>query len=98
MTLDLVNIHFGMHLAHIIFINSLIMVNTLFGTHLAHSCVITLAYTPIKTHIVLVLAYNFIRMRLTPYVLFGTLTMAYIFFQNAFGPTCFYWNLGYGLH
>jgi multisubunit Na+/H+ antiporter MnhB subunit len=35
------------------------------------------------------MAYNFIRMRLTPYIIFGTLTMAYIFFKLHLAPDLF---------
>ncbi len=77
-TLAWVNIHIGMHLAHIVSINSLVIINFPFGTHLAlHVPIGTLvmAYVSFQTCLALVIAYIFVKMCLALHVPFETLVM-----------------------
>jgi hypothetical protein len=96
-TLALVNIPFGMHLTHIVFVESSIMINVLLRMHLAsHVLIGTLAmvYICFKTRLALTLAYILVKMRMSQemvyilvrmclafYVHFGTLIMIYIFIR-----------------
>jgi len=59
-TLVLVNIYFGMHLAHIVYVNFLVIIDVIFETHMAlHVPIRTLAlvYVYFKTCLALTMAY-----------------------------------------
>ncbi len=78
-TLVLVNIPIGMHLAHIVSINSLAIINFPFGMHLAfhvHIGTLVMAYVSFQRCLTLAIAYIFIKMCLALHVLFETLVMA----------------------
>lgn len=92
-TLVLVNISFGMHLAHIVYVNFLVMIDVIFETHMdLHVPIKTLAlvYVYFKMCLALTMAYinlassvlwDLVKMCLAFHVPFKTLIMAYVFIK-----------------
>jgi hypothetical protein len=79
-----------MHLAHIVFVNSLAMISTPFGLHLTlHVPIGTLAkvYISFKMCLALTATYILVKMCLAFHVPFKTLAMAYISYKMCLAPT-----------
>jgi hypothetical protein len=68
-----------MQLAHIVYVNSLVMINIPFGMHMAlhvHVGTLFMAYVFFNTCLTLAMAYILVRMRLAPHAPFETQAMA----------------------
>jgi hypothetical protein len=67
-----------MHLAHIVYVNSLTMINVPFKTHLAphvHIGTLVMAYISFEMCLALTMVYILVKMRFTLHVPFKTLVM-----------------------